>query len=127
MNAKPQLVFNHDQRRSDGRYAQVACRILKCLWQLSTNFQQLYLDFCNFVKEKGNFRFATNCGIMVLKDKNGFSIDYNKKRKITKINKDANLGLGKVWVSRFMSVLADYVIPKSQFLCRNDANIVDEL
>ena len=105
----------------------ITYRILKCLWQLSSNFRDLYLEFCNFVKEKGDFGLASNCGIMVLKDKKGFSIDYNKKRKITKVNKDANLGLGKVWVRRFMSVLADLVIPKSQFLCRNDANIVDEL
>ena len=104
----------------------ITYRILKCLWQLSSNFRDLYLEFCNFVKEKGDFGLASNCGIMVLKDKKGFSIDYNKKRKITKVNKDANLGLGKVWVRRFMSVLADLVIPKSQFLCRNDANIVDE-
>ena len=105
----------------------ITYRILKCLWQHSSNFRELYLEFCNFVKEKGNFGVARNCGVMVLKDKKGFSIDYNQKRKITKINKDANLGLGRVWVSRFMSVLADSVIPKSQFLCRNDANIVDEL
>ena len=105
----------------------ITYRILKCLWQLSSNFRYLYLEFCNFVKDNGNFGFAKNVGIMVLKDKKGFSIDYCKKRKITKINKDANLGLGKVWVKRFMSVLSDLVIPKSQFLCRRDVNIVDEL
>ena len=105
----------------------ITYRILKCLWQLSPNFRELYLEFCNFVKERGSFGLATNCGIMVLKDKKGPSIDYNKKRKITKVNKDANLGLGKVWVKRFMTVLADSVIPKSQFLCRNDVNIIDEL
>ena len=105
----------------------ITYRILKCLWQLSSNFRELYLEFCNFVKEKGNFGSVTNLGIMVLKDKKGPSMEYQSKRKITKVNKDANLGLGKVWVKRFMSVLADSVIPKSQYLCRNDVNIVDEL
>ena len=105
----------------------ITYRILKCLWQLSSNFRNLYLGFCNFVKEKGNFGAVTNLGIMVLKDKKGPSLEYESKRKITKVNKDANLGLGKVWVKRFMSVLADSVIPKSQYLCRNDVNIVDEL
>ena len=56
----------------------ITYRILKCLWQHSSTFRDLYLEFCNFVKEKGDFGLASNCGIMVLKDKRGFSIDYNK-------------------------------------------------
>ena len=100
--------------------------MLKCFWQFQS-FQSLHLEFCNFVKENGSFGHIKNEGIMILRNKKGNSVDYNKKRKITKINKDSNLGLGKVWVNRFMAVLSDKVIPRSQFLCRNDVNIVDEL
>ena len=104
----------------------ITYRMLKCFWQWES-FQSLFLEFCNFVKDTGNFGHVKNLGVMVLKNKGGHSIDYNKKRKITKVNKDSNLGLGKVWVNRFMAVLSEKVIPKSQFLCRLDANIVDEL
>ena len=104
----------------------ITYRMLQCFWQ-HESFQSLYLEFVNFVKENGSFGHVGNLGIMVLKNKKGNSIDYNKKRKITKVNKDSNLGLGKVWVNRFMAVLSDLVIPKTQFLCRKDVTIIDEL
>lgn len=104
----------------------ITYRMLKSFWQFES-FQSLYLDFVNFVKDNGSFGHVGNLGIMILKNKKGNSIGYQAKRKITKLNKDSNLGLGKVWVNRFMAVLSDRVIPETQFLCRTDTNIVDEL
>ena len=104
----------------------ITYRILKSLWQFDS-FRSLYLDFVNYVKSSGGFGSVKNLGIMILKNKKNNSIGYQSKRKLTKLNKDSNLGLGKVWVNRFMAVLSDKVIPETQFLCRLDNNIVDEL
>ena len=38
-----------------------------------------------------------NLGIMAVKNKNTLSNEYKKKQKLTKINKDSNVGNGKVW------------------------------
>ena len=121
-----EIIFDKVDPDSSPGEDGITYRMLKCFWQLQS-FQSLYLEFCNFVKENGSFGHVKNEGIMILRNKKGNSVDYNKKRKITKVNKDSNLGLGKVWVNRFMAVLSDKVIPKSQFLCRNDVNIIDEL
>ena len=37
---------------------------------------------------------------MVIKNKKKQSIEYEKKRKLTKLNEDMNLGHGKVWMNR---------------------------
>ena len=63
---------------------------------------------------------------MVLKNKKGKSIDYNKKRKLTKINKDLNL-LGKVWSNRCKLYILDEILPRNQFVCSSSRNIIDEL
>jgi len=59
-------------------------------------------------------------------NKKGPTFDYNKKRKLTIINKDSNL-CGKVWVNRFKNILADKIIPSNQFVCQSQSNIIDEL
>ena len=50
-----------------------------------------------------------------------------KKRKLTKLNKDTNLGNGKVWTNRFKKVIIPKVLPKTQFNCQADINIIDEI
>ena len=68
-----------------------------------------------------------NLGIMMIKNKKSQSIDYNKKRKLTKLNKDTNLGLGKVWANRFKSIIIPKILPKNQFNCQQEVNIVNEI
>ena len=63
---------------------------------------------------------------MVLKNKKANSIEYDKKRKICKLNKDLNL-LGKIWANRLRNVILEKIVPKSQFVCSRKDNIVDEL
>ena len=64
---------------------------------------------------------------MTVKNKKVQSLDYNKKRKLTKLNKDTNLGNGKVWVNRLKEIVIPKVLPKTQFNCQKDLNIIDEI
>ena len=99
-------------------------RYLKIFWKWKS-FQHLFLQFLNSVKENG-FGCLENNGTMILINKKGPTFDYNKKRKLTIINKDSNL-CGKVWVNRFKHILADKIIPSNQFVCQSQSNIIDEL
>ena len=68
-----------------------------------------------------------NLGIMVVKNKSTQSNEYEKKRKLTKINKDSNVGNGKVWTNRMKRILLPKILPKTQFNCQEDENIIDEI
>ena len=50
-----------------------------------------------------------------------------KKRKLTKLNKDTNLGNGKVWTNRLKKIVIPKILPKTQFNCQLDVNIIDEI
>ena len=63
----------------------------------------------------------------MVKNKKAQSLDYNKKRKLTKLNKDTNLGLGKVWSNRFKNIVIPKILPKTQFNRQTDINIVNEI
>ena len=45
---------------------------------------------------------------MTIKNKKAQSTEYDKKRKLTKLNKDTNLGNGKVWVNRIKKIIIEY-------------------
>ena len=64
---------------------------------------------------------------MTLMNKKVQSHEYNKKRKLTKLNKDTNLGHGKVWTNRCKKIILPKVLPKTQFNCQNDISIIDEI
>ena len=64
---------------------------------------------------------------MTIKNKKIQSNLYEKKRKLTKVNKESNLGNGKVWTNRFKKIIIPKILPKTQFNCQPDVNIVDEL
>ena len=46
---------------------------------------------------------------------------------MTKINKDTNLENGKVWTNRFKRLIIPKILPKTQFNCQTDINIIDEV
>ena len=54
-------------------------------------------------------------------------MEYDKKRKLTKLNKDTNLGNGKVWVNRIKKIILPKILPRNQFNCQSGVNIVDEI
>ena len=106
-------------------YDGLTYRFIKLFWKHHI-FRKIFLSFLNEIKLSGEFGPIDNWGVMVLKNKRGGSIEYSRKRKLTKINKDINL-LGKIWSNRCKLVIMDKVVPKSQFICRTDQNIVDEM
>lgn len=103
----------------------ITYRFLKVFWK-NRIFRRIYLNFMNHIKSTGDYGFTENFGIMIFKNKKNNSMEYSKKRKLVKMNKDVNL-FAKVWSNRCRDIIIDKIIPKSQFACRNDVNISDEL
>ena len=103
----------------------ITYRCLNVLWQYP-KFKKIYRNYLNRIKETGQYGRNLNISVMVLKNKKQNSIDYSQKRKLTKTNKEINL-LAKIWSNRCRDILLPKIIPKNQYVCRLDANIIDEL
>ena len=43
------------------------------------------------------------------------------------MNKDTNLGHGKVWTNRLKKIILPKVLPKSQYNCHEDQKIITEV
>ena len=91
------------------------------------SFKEIYLKYLNYTRRVGSMGHIRNLGIMVVKNKNTQSNEYEKKRKLTKINKDSNVGNGKVWTNRMKRIILPRILPKTQFNCQEDVNIIDEI
>ena len=112
-----------DQDSSPGEDG-ITYRFIKVFWYWE-EYRDLYVDFFNYTRK--NTGLLDSSGIMVVKNKKTHSIDYNKKRKLTKLNKDTNLGHGKVWTNRFKNIVITKVLHKTQFNCHSDINIINEI
>ena len=119
------LDSNEIDLDSSPGYDGITYRFIRFFWKNKV-FRKLYLNFLNAIKESGDFGPIDNCGVMVLKNKKGNSIEYSKKRKLTKMCKDVNL-LGKIWTNMCKSMILDKIVPKSQYVCRSDQTISDEI
>ena len=104
----------------------ITSRFLVCFWKFEA-FRELYIKYLNFTREIGSTGKVKNIGIMVVKNKNVQSMEYEKKRKLTKINKESNIGNGKVWTNRMKKIILPKILPKTQFNCQETVNIVDEV
>ena len=104
----------------------ITYRFMSVFWE-SQDYRFLYLNFLNFTRKDGSWGLLENFGVMSIKNKKGQSNLYEKKRKLTKVNKESNLGNGKVWTNRFKKFIIPKILPKTQFNCQNDVNIIDEL
>ena len=104
----------------------ITYRFLKCFWKWAA-FRKVYLNFLNYTRKNGSSGLAENCGVMTVKNKKVQSIEYTKKRKLTKLNKDTNLGNGKVWVNRLKKIILPKILPRNQFNCQSTVNIIDEI
>ena len=78
----------------------ITYRFIATFWKW-IDFRFLYLKFLNFTREVGSLGLLENIGVMTIKNKKIQSNLYEKKRKLTKVNKESNLGNGKVWTNRF--------------------------
>ena len=74
-----------------------------------------FYTYLNFTREDGSWGLLEIFGVMCIKNKKGQSNLYEKKRKLTKVNKESNLGNGKVWTNRFKQITIPKVLPKTQF------------
>ena len=101
-------------------------RFIAIFWKWQ-DYRYLYLKFLNFTRNHGSWGLLENCGIMTIKNKKAQTLDHNKKRKLTKLNKDSNLGNGKVWTNRFKEIIIPKVLPRTQFNCQKDLNIINEI
>ena len=119
------LNFEVDLDSSPGEDG-ITFRFIKTFWKFSS-YRYLYLNFLNYTREIKEMVYEKNTGVMVVKNKNVQSIEYDKKRKLTKINKDSNMGHGKVWTNRMKKIILPKILPKFQFNCQGDLNIVDEV
>ena len=119
------LANEVDQDSSPGEDG-LTYRFMTVFWQFP-EYRFLYLAYLNFTREDGSLGLLENFGVMTIKNKKGQSNLYEKKRKLTKVNKESNLGNGKVWTNRFKQIIIPKVLPKTQFNCQNEINIIDEL
>ena len=101
-------------------------RFIKKFWKWQ-EFRELYIGFLNYTREIKSMGVIDNIGIMTVKNKKGQSSEYNKKRKLTKLNKDTNLGHGKIWSNRFKDIIIPKILPCTQFNCQKNVNIIDEI
>ena len=104
----------------------ITYRFIKKFWSFDS-YRKLYLMFLNNSRREKNLGCTQNLGMMVVKNKKSQSIHYDKKRKLTKVNKDLNLGHGKVWTNRMRDIVLPKILPKTQFNCQQDLNIIDEI
>ena len=104
----------------------ITYRFIKVFWEWPA-YRKLYLEYLNFTRENKSCGILENFGVMTVKNKKVQSMEYDKKRKLTKLNKDTNLGNGKVWTNRVKHIILPYVLPKRQFNCQTDVEIIDEV
>ena len=120
------LKYEVDMDSSPGEDG-ITYRFIFLLWKKVPSYRFLFLDYLNFTRESGSCGILENCRIMVIKNKKLQSTDYEKKRKLTKLNKDSNLGNGKVWTNRLKRIIIPKILPQNQFSCQNSVNIIDEI
>ena len=104
----------------------ITYRFIKKFWNFKS-YRALYVTFLNSTRDEGHLGEVSNIGTMIVKNKKNQSIEYEKKRKLTKVNKDINLGHGKVWTNRMKDIVLPKILPKTQFNCQKDINIIDEI
>ena len=100
-------------------------RMLFFLFKKIKHFREIFIKMINWTRDHRSLGCLQNSGVMVIIDKKRFTENYDGKRKLTKINKDINF-IGKLWSNRFRDVVLPKALPKCQYNCQNDQNIVDE-
>ena len=105
------LKFEVDLDSSPGEDG-ITSRLLLRFMKIDA-FKDIYIKYLNYTRRIGSMGQIGNLGIMVVKNKSTQSNEYEKKRKLTKINKDSNVGNGKVWTNRMKRILLTKILPKT--------------
>ena len=82
------------------------------------------MDFCEH-NGMDTEEYKQNVGMMKFINKKRQTEEYTGKRKLTMVSKDLNF-VGKLWTNRFSKYVLEKVLPKTQYNCQKDENIIDE-
>ena len=100
-------------------------RLFYHLFKKVGHFREIFIKMIDWTREHKSLGCLSNSGVMVIINKKRFTENYDGKRKLTKVNKDINF-IGKLWSNRFRDIVLPKALPKCQYNCQNDQNIVDE-
>ena len=100
-------------------------RLYYLLFRKVSIFKGIFVKMIDWTRKETSLGWLENLGIMKIINKKRFSEEYDGKRKLTVINKDVNF-IGKIWTNRFKENVLTKVLPKTQYNCQEDINVVDE-
>ena len=100
-------------------------RLYYCLFRKIPLFKDLFARLINWTLKFSSLGELQNIGNLKVINKKRFSEEYDGKRKLMLVNKDVNF-IGKLWVNRFKGCVLVKCLPKNQYNCQEDINIVDE-
>ena len=118
------IINNQVQLDSAPGMDGVTYRMISCLWNFPS-FKYIFVNAMDWTRKNASVGNFENVGMMKFINKKRQTEEYTGKRKLTLVNKDINFA-GKLWTNRFRKYVLDKVLPKTQFNCQNDLNIVDE-
>ena len=97
------LKFETNLDSAPGEDGMTSRSLLK-FWKFPS-FRWIYIKYLNYTRFSDRYDPSRNRGVMVVLNKKSQSIEYEKKRKLTKVNKDSNVGNGKAWVNRMKKII----------------------
>ena len=102
----------------------VTYRLLSCLWN-HRSFRWIFVNTMEWTRKNTSMGCIENVGMMKFINKKRQTEEYTGKRKLTMVSKDLNF-VGKLWTNRFSKYVLEKVLPKTQYNCQKDENIIDE-
>ena len=103
----------------------ITYRAMWSLWNMSTSYKNIFMKHIKWTRENNSMGPYENVGVMKILNKKKLTDEYEGKRKLTLVNKDSNF-IGKIWTNRFTKKILTKVLPKTQYNCQQDINIIDE-
>ena len=100
-------------------------RLFYLLFRKVSVFKGIFVKMVNWTRKENSLGCLENLGVMKIINKKRFSEEYDGKRKLTVINKDISF-IGKIWTNRFRENVLTKILPKTQYNCQEDINVVDE-
>ena len=120
-----QILFHEVDLDSSPGEDGITYRILRKLVQVPS-FSRCLVKMLDHIKTKKSMGILENVGIMKLLNKKLPSDIYEKKRKLTMVNKSENSLSGMIWTKRLKKFILPKVLPKFQYICQEDQNVTDE-
>ena len=103
----------------------ITYRMMAHLYRRNLFYKIIFLNTIEWTRVNQDLGHLNDFAVMKLLNKKRPTSNYEGKRKLTLNNKDVGF-VGKVWTNRFMKMVLTRILPKQQFICQEDLNIVDE-